>query len=218
MQKIQDINYFNMDLNKKQTRIILVTIVILLIILLFKKQFATLMEKIIIFMILFLLLLIISKNLVLTSIGSIILFLLINLLMNNQFKIENFQNETEKLNEKIDKMGKKDDKNDLEEPTFDKNIFNMDEFKKSSDGIQNLLKKVNGGIELKEDDTKETGEIGIDIKKYSDDKKPNALKQAQKEAYELIDTVNALKDTVNTLAPVLQEGKKLMGIFENLKF
>ena len=43
------------------------------------------------------------------------------------------------------------------------------------------------------------------------------LKQAQKEAYELIDTVNALKDTVNTLAPVLQEGKKLMGIFENLK-
>ena len=49
------------------------------------------------------------------------------------------------------------------------------------------------------------------------DKKPNALKVAQKETYELINTVNALKDTLTTLSPVLLEGKKLMGIFENLK-
>ena len=66
-------------------------------------------------------------------------------------------------------------------------------------------------------DLKETDKLGIDTDKYSDDKKPNALKQAQKEAYQLIDTVNALKDTVNTLAPVLSEGKKLMDIFQNLK-
>ena len=103
------------------------------------------------------------------------------------------------------------------EPSFNKNIFETDDFKKSSEGIQELLKKVNGGIELKEDDVKETDLLNIDIGKYSDDKKPNALKDAQKETYELINTVNALKDTISTLSPVLQEGKKLMNIFENLK-
>ena len=29
--------------------------------------------------------------------------------------------------------------------------------------------------------------------------------------------VNALKDTITTLAPVLEEGKKLMNMFENIK-
>ena len=88
---------------------------------------------------------------------------------------------------------------------------------KSSKGIKELLEKINGGIELKDDDLKETNILNIDSKKYSDDEKPNPLKDAQKETYELINTVNALKDTITTLAPVLQEGKKLMGIFENLK-
>jgi hypothetical protein len=216
--KMQDINYFNIELNKKESRVVLITIVILLIILLFKKQFASILEKIIIFMILFLLILIISKNLILTGISSIILLLLINLLVNYKTDIENFQNESEKINDKLDEMVKKVDDKKGEEPVFDKSIFNTDDYKKSSEGIEKLLKKVNGGIELKDDDLKETGEIGIDHKKYSDDNKPNPLKQAQKEAYELIDTVNALKDTVNTLSPVLQEGKKLMDIFENLKF
>ncbi len=215
---MQDINYFNIELNKKESRVVLITIVILLIILLFKKQFASILEKIIIFMILFLLILIISKNLILTGISSIILLLLINLLVNYKTDIENFQNESEKINDKLDEMVKKVDDKKGEEPVFDKSIFNTDDYKKSSEGIEKLLKKVNGGIELKDDDLKETGEIGIDHKKYSDDNKPNPLKQAQKEAYELIDTVNALKDTVNTLSPVLQEGKKLMDIFENLKF
>lgn len=215
---MQDINYFNIELNKKESRVVLITIVILLIILLFKKQFASILEKIIIFMILFLLILIISKNLILTGISSIVLLLLINLLVNYKSDIENFQNESEKINDKLDEMVKKVDDKKVEEPVFDKSIFNTDDYKKSSEGIEKLLKKVNGGIELKDDDLKETGEIGIDHKKYSDDNKPNPLKQAQREAYELIDTVNALKDTVNTLSPVLQEGKKLMDIFENLKF
>jgi hypothetical protein len=41
--------------------------------------------------------------------------------------------------------------------------------------------------------------------------------QFVKETYELMNTVNALKDTISTLAPVLQEGKKIMSMFENLK-
>ena len=125
--------------------------------------------------------------------------------------IENFEDIVEK---KIEK-----DKIDLNvEPPVDFGIFNEEKLKKSTDGIQELIKKINGGIELNDDDTKETSnKLNEDPKKYSNDKKPNALKDAQKEAYELIDTVNALKDTINTLSPVLMEGKKLMSLFENLK-
>ena len=76
---------------------------------------------------------------------------------------------------------------------------------------------MNGGIELKEDDLKENNILKIDTKKYSDDDIPNPLKQAQKETYQLIDTVNTLKNTITTLAPVLSEGRKLIDIFQNLK-
>lgn len=209
---VKNINYFNLQFKNEEIRLILVTIVILVIILLFKNQFVSILEKIIIFTIIFLLILIISKNLIITIFTSCIVFLLLNLMVNYKNTVENFQNEVDKANIELDKAEKK-----IDEPSFDKSIFENDDFKKSTSNIQDLLKKINGGIELKEEDLKETGKIGIDTAKYSDDKKPNALKQAQKEAYELIDTVNALKDTVNTLAPVLQEGKKLMGVFENLK-
>jgi predicted membrane protein len=198
-----NINYFEIKLSTEQIRFMLIIIVLLIIILLFRKQFTLILEKIIIFMILFLLVLIISKNLIVSIFVSCIIFLLLNLIVNYKNDIENFENEEKKIN--------------IEEPVFDKNIFEKDDYKKSASGIQDLLKKVNGGIPLKDDDLKETDELGIDISKYNDDNKPNVLKKAQKEAYELIDTVNALKDTINTLSPVLMEGKKIMNIFENLK-
>lgn len=195
-----DINYFNLNLQNNEIKMILTIIVILVIILLFRKNFNTIIEKLVVFIIIFLLFLIISKNLIITFIGTSIVFLLLNLLMGYKRTIESYQNVKEHQ----------------QEPTINKNIFETDEFKKSSEGIKELLKKVNGGIELKDDDLKETDKLGVDSNKYSDDKKPNILKDAQKEAYELIDTVNALKDTINTLTPVLNEGKKLMNIFQSL--
>ncbi len=230
---------FNIELNNKQVRILLIIIIILVIILLFRKKFNTSIEKVILFSILFLLFLIISKNLIITFIGSCLIFLLVNLMVQYKNTIENFEDLNDKSEKKID-----DSKTDINlssaidllsssdglnsvlekskqltssEPNFDMNIFNSPEFIKSADGIQSLLKQVNGGIHLTDNDTKETKKIGIDTTKYSDDNKSNPLKQAQKEAYELIDSVNALKDTITTLAPVLKEGKKLMNIFENLK-
>lgn len=187
--------------------ILLIIIIFLMIILLFRKNLNSILEKCIVFAIIFSLFFLISKDLVVTFIGTLIVFLLINLLMGYKKTIENFD----------DMKDTNFNTHSVAEPAFDKNIFNNDDFKKSSDGIQDLLKKINGGIELKEDDIKESGILNIDTQKYSDDKKPNALKIAQKETYELINTVNALKDTISTLAPVLQEGKKLMNIFENLK-
>jgi hypothetical protein len=156
-----------------------------------------------VFSILFLLFLILTKNIVVTLISASIIFLLVNLIMKYRYTIEKF--------ESIKNLEK-------EEPFIDlNNMFANDEVKKSSENIQDLLKKINGGIELKDDDKVETGEIKIDVQKYSDDKKPNALKDSQKEAYELINTVSALKDTITTLAPVLSEGRKIMDLFQSLK-
>jgi len=194
------LDYFNLELNNFHIRILLIIIIILIIFLLFRQIFNIIIEKIILFVILFILFLVITRNLVITFIGASIIFLLVNLIMSYRNTIEKFENDIAN-----------------NEPEFNKNIFSDDAFKKSSEGIQELLKKMNGGIELNEDDTKETDILNIDTKKYSDDKRPNALKDAQKETYELMNTVNALKDTISTLAPVLQEGKKIMSMFENLK-
>ncbi len=231
--KMYNIDNYNLKLTKNNTRYLMGLAVLLLLILIFIKNYDSntnnkiyIMEKILVFMIIFILTIILSKNYLMSVIISIILFLLINLLMTYTLTMENFQNdmESDKKEKKQDDEIEKEKSKGLDldvvsksEPSFDKSIFNSDTFKKSTMGIQDLLKKVNGGIELKEDDLKETGKLGVESTKYSDDKNMNPLKQAQKEAYELIDTVNALKDTVNTLAPVLTEGRKLMDVFQNLK-
>ena len=193
-----NLNYFNLDLNSNEIRILLIIVIILVIILLFRKKLNNTIERFIVFSILFLLFLVITKNILVTFISSCIIFLFVNLIIRYRNTIEKFED----LNK---------------EPAFDTNIFDNETLKKSAEGIQDLLKKVNGGIELKEDDITESEKLNVDHEKYADDKKSNKLKEAQKETYELINTVSALKDTITTLAPVLQEGKKLMDIFENLK-
>jgi hypothetical protein len=212
-------DYFNIELKTNHTRLLLTILVILVIILLFRRNIHTILEKLIIFSILFVLLLILTKNLIVTLFGSLVIFSLINLNMEYKKTIENFEDLNELSNVASKSSQPTDSKIDLSvEPPVDFGIFNNETVKKSSEGIQDLLKKINGGIELKDEDIKETKDkLNVDSTKYSDDKKPNALKVAQKEAYELIDTVNALKDTISTLSPVLMEGKKLMSLFETLK-
>jgi len=179
-----------------QTRILLVIIILLLITLLFRKKYNVIIEKIIVFSVLFLLILLITKKLIITFILTMIIFLLIDLLIKYRTTIESFQDK---------ESDKSSDENE------------DDKIKKSKEGILNLLTKINGGIELKDEDLNESSPLNINLDKYNDDNKPNALKIAQKETYELINTVNALKDTITTLSPVLQEGKKLMDMFENIK-
>jgi predicted membrane protein len=194
MKKNSKIN-FNVELNTKQTRIILIIIVILLVILLFRRSLVNIVEKFIVFTVIFLLILLISKNLIITFIASCIIFLFFNLIMNYKKTVENFQD--------LDKESKESNESQ--------------EINKSKENIQELLKKINGGIKLEESDLKETDTpLNIDLEKYSDDNKPNALKLAQKETYELINTVNALKDTLTTLSPVLKEGKKIMQMFNDI--
>ena len=242
--KNMSLNNYNVKFTTEQVRIMIVMVIILVIVLIFKKQFHNIIERIIVFAILFLLFLIISKNIIVTIVGSAIIFLLVNLIINTRDTIEKFDNlttsvesiaesntqsDTDKIKEVIQNLGNIPDLGNITDlgsildittqPAIGTaNLLANPEFKKSADGIQDFLKKVNGGIELKDEDLEETKDkMNINVSAYADDKTPNHLKAAQKETYELINTVKALQDTIGTLSPVLQEGKKLMGLFENLK-
>jgi len=204
-----NINYYKLNMEKKDIRLLLVIIIILLIILTFRKVLGYILERFIIFAILFLLLLCLSRNIFVTFIGSSIIFLFINLIINYRNTIEKFED-----------IKNEDAKNEEEKSNafaFDKNIFETKDVKNASKSLKDLLKKMNGGIELNEEDLKETGVINVDTNKYKNEDSSNHLKKAQIETYQLIDTVNTLKDTITTLAPVLSEGKKLIDIFNNLK-
>ena len=172
-------------------------------------------------------------------VGSVLLFLIINLMINNKIFVENFENENENKDDDDDENKDENEKfeNDSDVDTDDdenkeKEGFSNDdtkefineleaimtpESKKASNNIKDLLKQANGGIKLTDDDIKESKVLGINTDELSNDKKPNALRDAQKETYELINTVNTLKDTLMTLSPVLSEGKKLMNMFESVK-
>jgi hypothetical protein len=185
-----------------------------MMIVLFKEKIglSNLFEKIFIFIALYILLLLITKNYLHAFIGAILLFLIINLMINNKNYIESFENPSE--TNPPDTKSISDLAGGLSKILNDKE-GGQDSLK----NLQELLKKVNGGIELKDDDKVETPalDVGDTFEKYSNDKIPNALKDAQKETYALIDTVSSLTDTLKTLSPVLSEGKKIMSMFESLK-
>ncbi len=218
----------------------LIAVVMLIIVLLFRKQIPkrvrSVVEPFVLFLMVLILVSLFTKKTMYIVIFTLIIFLIIMMMRRETISFEKFANESEKdsskeddfkkmLQKELEKVQavaeKKSDSNETSTPkppdsSGISHLFQGDAGK-ALDNLDGLLKKMNGGIELKEDDKKETKPMNEDASKYSDDNKPSALKQAQKETYELINTVNALKDTIETLSPVLQEGKKLMGMFESLK-
>ena len=223
-----DISKMNIQIKTKMLVAIVLMISVFVLLILFKNKLNINIytEKVLVFLILYLLCLIISKNIVYSLFGSILLFLIINLMINNKVFIEKFENENQD-NENQDDDDELDEDVDKEKEAFsnddDKDFINQldamitPESKKASENIKDLLKKANGEIKLTDDDIKESKPLGINTNELSNDKKPNALRDAQKETYELINTVNTLKDTLLTLSPVLSEGKKLMNMFESVK-
>ena len=206
--KMNSTQKFNIKMENTHIYSFVLLIIFFMMLVLFKGKIglSNIFEKIFIFIALYLLVLLITKNYLHALIGAILLFLIVNLMINNKNYIESFENPPD--NKSISDLA----------GGLSKLLNEKEGGQDSLKNIQELLKKVNGGIELKDDDKVDTPALGVDtVEKYSNDKIPNALKDAQKETYELINTVNALKDTISTLAPVLQEGKKLMNIFENLK-
>ena len=206
--KMNSTQKFNIKMENTHIYSFVLLIIFFMMLVLFKGKIglSNIFEKIFIFIALYLLVLLITKNYLHALIGAILLFLIVNLMINNKNYIESFENppDTKSISDLAGGLSK---------------LLNEKEGGQDSlKNIQELLKKVNGGIELKDDDKVDTPALGVDtVEKYSNDKIPNALKDAQKETYALIDTVSSLTDTLKTLSPVLSEGKKIMSMFESLK-
>jgi hypothetical protein len=136
------------------------------------------------------------------------------------FKNESSEEDDETSHEKKDKTITAEDLNKAL-GNIDSNIEkykNDKDVQKAAEGIKELIKKLNGGIAIQKSDLQETKPLGVDTSNYKDESKNTALQQAQKETYQLIDSVSALKDTITTLTPVLTQGKEIMNMFQSLKF
>ncbi len=230
-----DISKYNIKLTEKNKYVLFVIIILCVIALLFKNKFNIHVERVLLFLIIFNLLVVITKNWVISVITTVILFLLFNLLLNSQIKynrIENFDNSDDKekksvskeeikknIEEKKEEIKKKVDSSDFINQLTSKmqDYSNNKDIKSAADGLQDLLNQLDGGIKLKDSDTKETDKLNVDSNEYKDENKFDPMKKAQKDTYELINMVDSLKNTMETLAPVLSQGKEIMNMFENFK-
>lgn len=222
--KAFNVQQFNLDLTPKTKNTLFFIIILALIILLFRKSYGIQLERVLLIIILFCLLLALTKNWLFSIIGTVILFLLFNLMMVMQMKnnnsIENFDNEKkDDLEAKKEQLKAQFGNSDIVKQITQKmtDYENDPNIQKAAGGIQELMKKLDGGIELKDSDTKETAKMDVPTEEFQDEKKNYPLKQAQKEVYELVNTIDTLKNTMETLAPVLSQGKDLMNMFENFK-
>ena len=216
--KISNLNNFEIIFKKDQQRIILAIIIILVIILLFRKNLYYLIEQITVIAIIFLLFLVVTKNLVVSIIASIFVFLLINMTINYTNKMEQFQNPIIPNKE-----------SDEGASTGGASTGGASTGGAPTGGAATALsaqniKELISGLSKKPlsiEDTKPTNDnkpnLGLPLPKYSDDIKPTPFRKAQEETYQLIDTIKTLKDTIETFGPVLSEGKKIMSLFENMK-
>lgn len=220
-----DISKFNIKLSENNKLSLYALIIFCLIALLFRKKLTINVERVFLYIILLSLLLAITKNWVISLIVATLLFLIFNLFINNQnnnIHQENFDNSEsikKELEAKKEEITKKIDSSDFINNITEKmkEYQNDKDVQKAANGLQNLLSQLDGGIEIKKTDKEETGKLDVDTEEFKDEDKPDPMKKAQKETYELINMVESLKNTMETLAPVLTQGKEIMNMFENFK-
>lgn len=227
-----DICKYNIKLTNNNKNSLYVLTIFCVIALLFRNKFNINVERVLLFILLLSLLLVISKNWVISLIGSVILFLLFNLLLNIQVRkslyVEKFNNSDKedkkeevknKIEEKKEELKKKIDSSDfLNELTAKMQDYsNNKDIKAAANGLNGLLNQLDGGIPIKSSDKKETKQLDVSTEEYENEEKFDPMKRAQKETYELINMVDALKNTMETLAPVLSQGKEIMNMFESFK-
>lgn len=240
-------NKYNSDITDCALQWIIVLAIILVLLFIWKKRNIpskeifnekyNIIDQIFIFIILLFFIMIVTRNFNYSIICTIIIYIIywcsrsISENFNNKKiygrSIEKFQNESseeeEEENTNHEKKEKKITVEDLNSAlgNIDSNIEkykNDKDVQKAAEGIKDLVKKLNGGIAIQKSDLQETKPLGVDTSNYKDENKNTALQQAQKETYQLIDSVSALKDTITTLTPVLSQGKDIMNMFQSLKF
>ncbi len=150
--------------------------------------------------------------------------------MRNNYGFENFENSEDENEVKTKEKKSNEKKGESSEDGKDDMRAELDALIKKFESqhksgasnidtskIEKYTDRLKGKIELKDDDTTENEPVGIDTSQMMHDEiKPDPLKKAQKETYELIDTIGILKETVQSLNPVLSEGKKVMDLFKGL--
>ena len=160
---IININKYNMNISEVQKLILYGLIIFLLIILLFRNKYNILIEKFFLFILLFLLILNITKNILISIITSVLLFLIFNLFKNlneKKYNIESFDNtnDTDKIKKKLEKkkeeLKSKINSSQLLENITEKmkNLQDNGNMEKAAEGLQDLLKQLDGGIEIKKSD------------------------------------------------------------------
>ncbi len=211
----------SINLSSKNNYYLIAFILLLILIRIFSTYnftFSNLLNIFLVFTILFALFKNIKKAIIYTIIFAILYMITIYFILKNNF--ENFENSEDEEKPKSDK--KDDNKEELRaqldslikkfESQHNSGKSNIDTSK-----LEKYTEHLKGKIELKDDDTTENEPVGIDTSKMVHDEiKPDPLKKAQKETYELIDTISILKETVQSLNPVLSEGKKVMDLFKGL--
>ncbi len=215
---IENISFGSVKLDKDLKMGLVVIILLLIFGLLIKNIISEIIQKVFTFFIIFTISILLTKNAVISLVVTIILYFIVQSIMNSTFKMEKFKNEKdeeEKTNKNID-----------EEPITQKEIgdldsatkgLEIDDISKATQGLEKLGKMLNGKIELKDEDKEETKPLNIDFRntKYAEEK-DTPLSKAQKETYELLNTVKGLEDTIKTLSPVLKEGKRIMDLYQSL--
>jgi hypothetical protein len=221
-EKITSNKNYNLSLENRNFLLSFIIVLILLRIFYINTFSVTqhLLNIVLIFSILFMIFKNIKCALKYTALIIVLYLALVYYVMRNNYGFENFENEDSKEDAKEDK--KEDKKEDMRaeldalikkfEGQHKSGVSNIDTSK-----IEKYTDKLKGKIELKDDDTTENEPVGIDTSQMMHDEiKPDPLKKAQKETYELIDTIGILKETVQSLNPVLSEGKKVMDLFKGL--
>ena len=206
-----------------------ILIVFLLILVLYRHLFSYWIQKFVFLLLIFSLFFNITRNAFLSFLSSIIITLFYDMIEHKICIYEKFDNGIGKASDKGDENVKdfidylKDGMNNIKETQPEKSMDPIEkllmgtESEKSLENIQKMMERLDGNVPIHKEDKEETNKLGIPLEKYKNEKVIDPLKKAQMDTYALIDTINALKDTITTLSPVLSEGKKLMGMFESLK-
>jgi len=209
----------------KNLKVGLIAIIVLLIVgLLIRNIISEFIEKLFIFLIIFSLIFLVTHNWMISIVVGAIFYMIVLSMKNALSSREKFENQgsddTTKDDKKfLDKLSKNEttNKNIEETPITKQETSDMDLNKAAMD-MAKLADTLQGGIKLKDDDTKETSALNVDFRNtpYKEGKM-SPKEQAQKEAYELIDSISNLENTLKTLNPVLNESKKILNMYEQFK-
>ncbi len=225
-EKLTSNKNYNLSLQNRNYLLSFIIVLILLRIFYINTFSVTqhLLNIVLIYSILFMILKNIKCALKYTTLIIVLYLALVYYVIRNNYGFENFENEDDSDSKEDKKKSTKevDGKDDMR-AELDALIKKFEAQHKSGETnidtskLEKYTDRLKGKIELKDDDTTENEPIGIDTSQMMHDEiKPDPLKKAQKETYELIDTIGILKETVQSLNPVLSEGKKVMDLFKGL--